>query len=141
MKKVKMTKKDILYKILTSIYRSMLELKLSLEDEENLMNFNMSITYLESVINFLMREDTDVESIKIQPILDSFKDILKENGYTIIPKKQLPVIHPCSCGRTKMGRQYGDGKLRVHCHTCGKVGEWGKDEKEARDNWNSLFDN
>ncbi len=54
--------------------------------------------------------------------------------------KMLPQINSCICGRNKLHRVHNNGLIKVVCD-CGREGEWGKTEREARESWNRLNGN
>ena len=77
---------------------------------------------------------------------EELKEEAKRQGYKLIKENPMPKLLPCPCGgqrrvHLRHGFPYG---VRDHCYECikcGRVSEWGKTEREAREEWNRMVEN
>lgn len=75
--------------------------------------------------------------------LEELKAEAERQGYKLMKKPEpMPKIKPCPCGRKILSRLYtwdrrtGTGYILIRCPKCGCEGDWGKNEREARELWN-----
>lgn len=73
--------------------------------------------------------------------LEELKTEAEKQGYRLIKKPEpLPKIKPCPCGRKRLElwhrNMWSAGYLQIGCPKCKRRGDWGKNEREARELWN-----
>ena len=68
--------------------------------------------------------------------VEELKETAKEMGFKLMPLGTLERLRPCRCGCKKRDRIYGD-RVVLRCMRCGMEAA-GRDEAEARKNWNAM---
>lgn len=71
--------------------------------------------------------------------LDELKAEAKAHGYRLMPITPYIKLMPCKCGRKRLEIWYrtdGSGCRFVKCPSCGLTAPDGRNEREARKNWN-----
>lgn len=69
--------------------------------------------------------------------IEEIKAEAKKHGYTLIKINKYEKLAPCKCGRKHLTRWIKfEGGIQFECPICGATAPVGKNEREARHNWN-----
>ena len=71
---------------------------------------------------------------------EEFKVEAKRRGYNLIPIAKKVIMFPCVCGRVRIACYCISGGYEFYQCKCGLVGEKGKNNKQARLNWNKMIE-
>ena len=73
--------------------------------------------------------------------LDELKKEAKAHSYHLIPVQPYIKLLPCKCGRKRLEQLWRfEGGTYFACPNCGKIAPDGRNEREARKNWNALME-
>lgn len=79
----------------------------------------------------------------IQSMTDlEFRKEAKRRGYNLIktkPREKAIPLLPCTCGRKRIVSYGRTGVCEYYKCVCGLTGDAGKNDKEARLNWNKMI--
>ena len=68
--------------------------------------------------------------------LDEIKAEAKKQGYRLVKIKPYIKLKPCKCGRKLLETWFGPDGVYYVCPQCGRKGEHGKTDRDARILWN-----
>ena len=71
--------------------------------------------------------------------LEELKEIAKNMGYNVLPKKQWTKKFPCTCGNKRFEFRHGVYGVFVKCPKCGKRGPDSTNENNANIAWNEMI--
>lgn len=73
--------------------------------------------------------------------LDELKKEAKAHGYRLTPVQPYIKLLPCKCGRKRLEQWWrAEGGTYFVCPNCGTKAQEGRNEREARENWNVLME-
>lgn len=71
---------------------------------------------------------------------EEFKAEAKRRGYNLIKIPEKVKLLPCVCGRRRLVLWWGNHGESYACPICGSEGESGKNNRQARLNWNKMIE-